>query len=69
MPNNKPDTFKAKMERLEQIVEWFESEQSDLDEAISKFEEGNKLIAELKEHLSSAENTVQKIKKSFSESN
>lgn len=59
--------FSKKLKKLEDIVEWFESEDIDLDKAVDKFEDGMKLAGELKKYLETVENRVEKVKKSFAE--
>ena len=49
--------------QLDQIIEWFESDQVDIDEAVDKFKQGQKLIAELNERIAKAELQIKKIKK------
>jgi exodeoxyribonuclease VII small subunit len=43
-------------------VEWFEQEEIDLEEGIKKFEEGSKLVKELKEYLEKVENKIKELK-------
>lgn len=64
--NNKQQTdFSQDIRELESIVEWFEGEDVDLDQALGKFERGMKLASKLKQHLESVENRVEKIKQKF----
>ncbi|MEX0668381.1 MAG: exodeoxyribonuclease VII small subunit [Candidatus Saccharimonadales bacterium] len=55
-------TFQQQLEELEAIIEWFDSEDVDIDEAVTKFEQGTKLINDLKKHLSEVENKVTEVK-------
>lgn len=50
---------------LEKIVEWFEHENTDLDEGIAKFERGLELAQKCKERLKEVENKVVAIKAKF----
>jgi exodeoxyribonuclease VII small subunit len=59
--------FEAALKELEQITQWFESTNVDLDEGLVKFERGMELAAQLKDHLQSVENRVEKIKQRFNE--
>lgn len=61
---NKAD-FGNKLKELEAITEWFESDEVDLDAALSKFERGMELASELKKELVEVENRVEKIKQRF----
>jgi exodeoxyribonuclease VII small subunit len=63
-----PFHFEAALTELEQITQWFESSDADLDAGLQKFERGMELAAQLKEHLTSVENRVEKIKARFGES-
>ncbi len=60
-------SIQKKMKQLEEIVEWFESDNVDIDEALAKYESGLKLANELQDDVKSAKNKFTKIKKSFSE--
>lgn len=46
---------------LAKIIEWFEGDKIDLDQAIVKYEQALKLIAEIETYLKSAENKIKKI--------
>jgi len=48
---------------LDELLMWFESDQVDIDEAVTKYEHGLKLVAELQKRLKNAENTIKKITK------
>lgn len=62
---NKNIDFAGSMKELETIATWFESGNSDLETGLAKFEEGMKLISDLKQYLASVENKVEKIKLKF----
>jgi exodeoxyribonuclease VII small subunit len=57
--------FDEAMKELEAITAWFESTDVNLDQGLVKFERGMELAAQLKEHLASVENRVEKIKAKF----
>ena len=59
--------FAKEMKELEAIVEWFEAEEVDLNEALPKFERGMELATKLRKPLSEVENKVEVIKKRFDE--
>jgi len=65
MSTDKKFIFSKSYNELQKIVEWFEKEDIDLEEGIRKFEEGMKLVKEMKEYLSKMENKIKEIKKSF----
>lgn len=46
---------------LNEILEWFESGEVDIDNAISKYQQAVKLIAEMEAYLKTAENKIKKI--------
>lgn len=63
---SKPFEFEKALGELEEITTWFESSEVDLDAGLTKFERGMELAAELKSHLASVENRVEKIRQRFS---
>lgn len=65
MPEEKFNFTKAYQE-IEEINEWFQSEEIDLDEALRKYERGMELINKCKERLKEAENKFEEIKKKYS---
>jgi exodeoxyribonuclease VII small subunit len=65
MPEEKFNFTKAYQE-IEEINEWFQGEEIDLDEALRKYERGMELINKCKERLKEAENKFEEIKKKYS---
>ncbi|MEK7614819.1 MAG: exodeoxyribonuclease VII small subunit [Patescibacteria group bacterium] len=62
----KSTNFASAFEELEQITQWFDSEeQLDLDEGLQKFERGLAIASELKKKLVEVENKVEEIKLKF----
>jgi len=58
-------SIQEKMDQLEEIVAWFESDDVDIDEALSKYVTGLKLANELQADIEDTKNKFSKIKKSF----
>ncbi len=50
------------MSELEDITEYLESSEADLDQALKKFKRGTELVKELEQHLAEAQNTIQTIR-------
>jgi len=50
---------------LNQLIEWFESDSVNLDEAVDKYEQAMSLLKQMEEHLKTAENKVKKIAVKF----
>jgi len=57
--------YRQMSEDLAGIMAWFEGEQVDLDEAVTKYEQAMKLLAEMEAYLKIAENKVKKIAAKF----
>jgi len=66
MTTPKPFEFEKALSELEEITTWFESSDVDLDAGLVKFERGMELASQLKNHLASVENRVEKIRERFS---
>lgn len=58
MPNETGKTFEEKLARLNQIVSKIEGETLPLDEMVSLYQEGKKLITELQNALAEAEKKI-----------
>ncbi len=50
---------------LNDLVEWFESDEVNLDEAIDKYEQAARLIKEMEAYLVTVKNKVDKITAKF----
>lgn len=57
--------FTRAFQELEKIVQSFESEQTDLDEGLQKFERGLALAKQLKAKLQDVEQKIETIKEKF----
>lgn len=65
MSKKKEQNFAEAFAELEQITQWFDSQENvDLDEGIKKFERGLTLASTLKKKLSEVENRIEEIKQS-----
>lgn len=66
MPQKKT-SFATQFAELEAITTWFERDNVDLEEGITKFERGMQLAKELRERLKSAEVKIEEIRKKFTD--
>jgi len=60
--------FTKAYQELEEINEWFQGEDIDLDEALKKYERGIELVKKCQERLKEAENKFEDIKKKYDSS-
>jgi len=58
--------FTKAYQELEEINEWFQQEDIDLDEGLNKYRRGLELIKKCRDRLKDAENQFHDIKKEFS---
>ncbi len=63
MTKNK--TLQQKLEELDQLVAWFEGDDIQIEQALKKFDEAEKLADEIGNELKSAKNKIEVIKKKF----
>lgn len=61
----KTETIAEKLEKLEALLEWFESEEITVEESLKKYEEALILSKQLEDALEKAKNQVEVIKKKF----
>lgn len=61
----KKESISEGFKELEDITQWFEREDVDLEEALKKFERGLELVKTLKTYLQKVEHRVIDIKKQF----
>ncbi len=64
MSTNK-QTVEAKIQELEELLVWFESNEVTVESALEKYERAGKIAAELQTELEKAKNQVDVIKKKF----
>ncbi|MBX4199447.1 exodeoxyribonuclease VII small subunit [Candidatus Saccharibacteria bacterium] len=60
-----PKSYKQMSEELSAIIEWFEEQEPDLDEAVDKYEQAVELISQMEDYLKKTENKVRKITQSL----
>lgn len=65
MSDKNKQTVQHKMQALTELVEWFDSENFQLEEAIEKFNQAQHLAKEIEDHLTSLKNEVEVIKQRF----
>lgn len=58
-------TYQQLSDELNRLIEWFESESVNLDEAIDKYEQAMSILKQMEDHLKNAENKVKKIAVKF----
>lgn len=61
----KNNTIKEKLSELDELVTWFEQDDIEIDQALAKFEEAEKLADEIGKELKTAKNKIEVIKKKF----
>ena len=59
--------FSKAYDKIEEINEWFQGEDIDLDKALKKYKEGMDLIQKCKKRLEETENEFEEIKKEYEE--
>ncbi len=61
----KSKSLRQLLDEFETIVEWFDRDDLDIDQAISKFEEGSNLAETIKQQLATAKNKIEIVKADF----
>lgn len=61
----KSNDLNKKLEELDKLVAWFESDDIDIEQAVEKFEAANKLAAEIREDLGKLENKITVLNERF----
>lgn len=64
MSTNKK-SVEAKIDELEQLLDWFESNEVTVDSALEKYERAGQITSELEDELKKAKNQVEVIKKKY----
>lgn len=65
MAAKKQERFADAFKELEELTEWFETEEVELDEGLKKFERGLELAQICKKKLQEVENKVSVLKEKF----
>lgn len=60
-------TVQEQIDELNQLMEWFEREDVDVEQALKKFEEADKLAQAIEKRLVTLENDVTVLKQRFDE--
>ncbi len=63
-PKN-PKNYQAMTDQLNQLVEWFETDQLDLDQAVDKYQQALELLKQMEDYIKTAENRVKRIAAKF----
>jgi len=64
MSENK-QTIQAKINQLDELVAWFDSDDFTLETALDKFKEAEKLAEDIERDLTSLKNDIQVVKQRF----
>ncbi len=59
-------TFGQKLQQLEELLAWFESDEVSVEQAVEKYETARILAKELEDELKQAQNKIEVINKKFS---
>ena len=62
---SKTDNINAKIQKLNDYVEWFEGEDFNLEQSIEKFNEAKKLADEIQADLNEFKNKITVVQKQF----
>lgn len=54
-------TFSQKLAELDQVLAWFESEDFEIEQALDKYQQAEKLVAELEHDLTIQKNKIIKL--------
>lgn len=60
-------TIKQKTRQLDELVAWFDSDDFELEQALEKFKEAEKLASEIEQDLLSLKNEVTVLRQKFDE--
>ena len=60
-------TYQQLSDEFAMLAAWFEGDQVNLDEAVYKYEQAMELLAQMENHLKTAQNKIKKISAKFDE--
>lgn len=63
--SNSKNNLTQKLSELEKLLEWFEQDDLDIEQALEKYEKGQELAGSIREQLSSIENKITVLEKRF----
>lgn len=58
-------SYQQMADQLAGLIDWFESDEVSLDEAVAKYEQAMDLLKEMEDYLKTAENKIKKINLKF----
>ncbi len=61
-------SLREMLDQFETIVNWFDSDDLDIEAATKKFEEGSELAEDIKQRLAEAKNQIKIVQQKFDES-
>ena len=62
MSTTKKESYKNLRRELDELLAWFEQEEIDIDEAVTKYQAALGIQEKLETYLKDAQNTIQKLK-------
>lgn len=65
MSKNDNKTVSQKMDELSELVAWFESDEFELEQAIAKYKDAEKIAGEIEKDLSELKNEITVLKAKF----
>lgn len=67
MSKKSEETIATKLAKLNELVAWFESDEFEIENATQKFKEAEALAKEIERELNEFKNTINVLKKDFSQ--
>jgi len=65
MPKATTKNYQQLSDEFARLLEWFESDQVNLDDAIAKYEQAMQLLDEMQDYLTTAQNKIKKVTAKF----